>query len=147
MPVRLTLLCLAGLFAGAYAQAVDLARLPVAPFALLPDNVRHPESLATDPASGEVYAGTFDAREPAAARDNQLLRFDADGRLLAQRRFGATPLTGIVRRLAAIRLSGLPAPAWSEQLKPLLDAAAPSHVASARPLHVPGNHFRPPITA
>ncbi|WP_313929592.1 hypothetical protein [Pseudoxanthomonas sp.] len=98
MPVRLTLLCLAGLFAGAYAQAADLARLPVAPFALLPDNVRHPESLATDPASGEVYAGTFDAREPAAARDNQLLRFDADGRLLAQRRFGATPLTGIAFR-------------------------------------------------
>ena len=30
---------------------------------------------------------------------------------------------------------------------PLLAATAPSHVVSARPLHVPVNHFRPPITA
>ena len=99
MPGRLpSLLCLAGLFAGASLHATEMARLPVAPFAVLPDNVRHPESLATDPASGEVYVGTFDAREPASLRNNQLLRFSADGRLLAQRSFGAMPLTGIAFR-------------------------------------------------
>ncbi|PZQ27339.1 MAG: hypothetical protein DI562_13775 [Stenotrophomonas acidaminiphila] len=27
------------------------------PFAVLPGDVRHPESLAVDPASGEVYVG------------------------------------------------------------------------------------------
>lgn len=87
-------LCLAGLAACASARA-DAARLPVTPFATLPADVRHPESLAVDPASGEVYVATFDAREPASARNNQLLRFAADGRLLAQRGVGATPLTGI----------------------------------------------------
>jgi hypothetical protein len=36
----------------------------------------------------------------------------------------ATPLPGVARRLASIRLTGLPAPAWAVQMKPLLDAAA-----------------------
>lgn len=36
----------------------------------------------------------------------------------------ATPLPGIARRLAAIRLTGLPPPSWAVQLKPLLDGAA-----------------------
>jgi hypothetical protein len=92
---RLPALCLAGLFACSPVLAGEMARLPVTPFAALPADVRHPESLAVDPASGEVYVGTFDAREPASARNNRLLRFDAGGRLLAQRSFGATPLTGI----------------------------------------------------
>lgn len=97
MPGRfLPILCLSGLFAcAAAASATGMERLPATPFAALPADVRHPESLAVDPASGEVYVGTFDAREPASSRNNQLLRFDADGRLLAQRSFGATPLTGI----------------------------------------------------
>ena len=95
MPGRL-LTCLAGWFACmTAASATEMERLPVTPFAVLPADVRHPESLAVDPASGEIYVGTFDAREPATARNNRLLRFDADGRLLAQRSFGATPLTGV----------------------------------------------------
>ena len=32
---------------------------------------------------------------PEAARNNQLLRYSQDDRLLAQKSFGATPLTGI----------------------------------------------------
>jgi DNA-binding beta-propeller fold protein YncE len=70
-------------------------RLAVKPFALLPADVRHPEALAVDAARGEVYVATFDAREPASARNNVLLRYSAHGRLLARRAFGATPLTGI----------------------------------------------------
>ncbi|MBD9478207.1 hypothetical protein [Pseudoxanthomonas sp. PXM02] len=93
--LRLPALCLAGLFACIAVQAEERERLPVTAFATLPADVRHPESLTVDPASGEIYVGTFDAREPATARNNQLLRFAADGRLLAQRSFGATPLTGI----------------------------------------------------
>lgn len=70
-------------------------RIGVEPFISLPDNVRHPEGLASNPATGEIYVGTFDARMPEAARNNQLLRYSPEGRLLAQKSFGATPLTGI----------------------------------------------------
>ena len=89
---------LAMLPAAGPSHAADVGRLPVTAFATLPPDARHPESLDVDPASGEVYVGTFDARSPETDRDNQLLRFGADGRLLAQRRFGATPLTGVAYR-------------------------------------------------
>lgn len=99
------------------AVAADTGRLPVAPFATLPADVRHPESLDVDPATGELYVGTFDARAPASARNNQLLRLAADGRVLAQRRFGPTPLTGVafhdghvyVLNFGASKLQRLPA--------------------------------------
>lgn len=70
-------------------------RLEVQPFAVLPADVRYPEGLAVDPQSGEVYVGTFDARSPAQQRNNRVLRFSAEGALLASRSFGATPLTGL----------------------------------------------------
>lgn len=64
-------------------------------FANLPEGVRNPEGLAVNDANGEVYVGTFDARSPDTLRNNQLLRYSAEGKLLAQRSFGPTPLTGI----------------------------------------------------
>lgn len=67
----------------------------VQPFANLPDGVRQPEGVAANPQNGEIYVGTFDARMPARLRNNQLLRYSSDGKLLAQRSFGETPLTGI----------------------------------------------------
>jgi DNA-binding beta-propeller fold protein YncE len=67
----------------------------VEPFVTLPEGVRHPEGLASHPDNGELYVGTFDAREPASARNNQLLRYAANGKLLAQKPFGPTPLTGL----------------------------------------------------
>ncbi|WP_447938938.1 SMP-30/gluconolactonase/LRE family protein [Pseudoxanthomonas mexicana] len=96
--MRARLLLVLGLAAASVAGssvAADGGRLPVTPFATLPADARHPESLDVDPATGEVYVGTFDARTPESARNNQLLRLAADGRLLAQRRFGPTPLTGV----------------------------------------------------
>ena len=86
---------LAAFSATGVCVAADAVRLPVTPFATLPSDARHPESLDVDPATGEVYVGTFDARMPESARNNQVLRFAADGRLLAQRHFGPTPLTGV----------------------------------------------------
>lgn len=91
-------------------------RLEVQPFAVLPADVRHPEGLAVDPQSGEVYVGTFDARLPAAQRNNQVLRLSADGTLLARKSFGATPLTGLlvaeghlyILNFGAARLQRLP---------------------------------------
>jgi DNA-binding beta-propeller fold protein YncE len=65
-------------------------------FAALPDGVRFPEGIAADPASGDVFVGTFDAPSPAnPAPVNKLLRFDRHGRLEASRDFGATPLLGL----------------------------------------------------
>lgn len=67
-------------------------------FAELPRNVRQPEGLAVDPDSGEFFVGTFDARTPESARNNALVRYSAQGKVLAQRSFGATPLTGVAFR-------------------------------------------------
>lgn len=60
-------------------------------FAVLPDGVRYPEGITGDPATGEIYVGTFDSGPNA----NKLLRFGRSGRLIAQRDFGTTPLLGL----------------------------------------------------
>lgn len=70
-------------------------RIAVDRFAELPSGVRQPEGLTANPATGDIIVGTFDARMPESARNNQLLRYSSEGRLLAQRSFGATPLTGL----------------------------------------------------
>ena len=88
-------LVLLGLAGTAQADEQGPIRIRVEPFISLPDNVRHPEGLASNPANGELYVATFDARMPEAARNNQLLRYSPEGRLLAQKSFGPTPLTGI----------------------------------------------------
>jgi len=72
------------------------------PFVTLPEDFRHPESLATDPASGEVYVGSFDSRKPAAARKNQILRLSPTGQLLARADLGPTPITGLAYADGAI---------------------------------------------
>lgn len=79
------------------AQARDDGplRLPVETFVTLPTDARHPEGLAVDAATGEFYISTFDTREPASERNNMVLRYSSDGRLLARRKFGPTPLTGL----------------------------------------------------
>lgn len=59
-------------------------------FAVLPDGVRLPEGISANPANGDIYVGTFDFNSP-----NRLLRYDARGRLLGSRDFGATPLLGV----------------------------------------------------
>lgn len=101
----------------ASAQQDGPLRLPVESFVTLPADVRHPEGLVVDPATGEFYVGTFDAREPATARNNVVLRYSRDGRLLARRDFGPTPLTGLdfadgrvyVLNFGASKLQRLPA--------------------------------------
>lgn len=90
---------LAGLMAPAAADkrapVAGPTRIAVEPFITLPADVRHPEGLAANPRNGDLYVGTFDAREPASERNNQVLRYSADGRLLARYRLGPTPLTGL----------------------------------------------------
>jgi DNA-binding beta-propeller fold protein YncE len=53
--------------------------------------VRFPEGITVNPATRDVYVGTFDFGPNA----NKLLRFGANGHLLAQRDFGAAPLLGL----------------------------------------------------
>lgn len=74
-------------------RLVDVER-----FATLPLDVRQPEGLVADPRTGTLYVGTFDARMPETERNNRLLRYDRDGRLVASRAFGTTPLTGLAYR-------------------------------------------------
>lgn len=68
-----------------------VARNAAQRFATLPDGVRFPEGIAANPATGEIYVGTFDFGPNA----NKLLRFSRNGRLVAQRDFGGTPLLGL----------------------------------------------------
>jgi sugar lactone lactonase YvrE len=60
-------------------------------FAVLPDGVRFPEGITANPATGEIFVGTFDSGPNA----NKLLRFSRNGHLAAQKDFGATPLLGL----------------------------------------------------
>lgn len=94
-------LIVAGLVAGAMTTGANLCWAAgsrsffeiehVEQFAVLPDGVRFPEGITANPATGEIYAGTFDFGPNA----NKLLRFGRDGRLIAQRDFGKTPLLGL----------------------------------------------------
>jgi DNA-binding beta-propeller fold protein YncE len=59
-------------------------------FATLPDGVRFPEGIAANPATGDIFVGTFDSGSP-----NKLMRFTRHGRLAAIKDFGATPLLGL----------------------------------------------------
>ena len=60
-------------------------------FATLPSGVRFPEGITANPATKEVYVGTFDF----GPNPNQLLRFAHNGKLAAQRDFGGAPLLGL----------------------------------------------------
>lgn len=88
------LLLSCGLACGAGEQ-MGPARIPVEPFVTLPADVRHPEGLAANPQNGDLYVGTFDAREPSTQRNNQVLRYSSDGKVLARFSMGVTPLTGL----------------------------------------------------
>jgi DNA-binding beta-propeller fold protein YncE len=60
-------------------------------FAVLPDGVRFPEGIAANPATGDIYVGTFDF----GPNSNALLRFGRNGRLVAQKNMGSAPLLGL----------------------------------------------------
>jgi DNA-binding beta-propeller fold protein YncE len=104
-------------FSSAEAVADGPRHIEVEHFLELPPDVRHPESITSDSDAREFYVGTFDARTPENSRNNRLLRFSAEGRLIASRSFGVTPLTGIefeqgyvyVLNFGASKLQRLPA--------------------------------------
>ncbi|MBA3776586.1 MAG: hypothetical protein H0X11_09125 [Betaproteobacteria bacterium] len=65
----------------------NVRRDGVQEFATLPTGVRFPEGIAANTRTDEIFVGTFDT-----AGSNKLLRYSRNGRLVAQRDFGATPL-------------------------------------------------------
>jgi DNA-binding beta-propeller fold protein YncE len=60
-------------------------------WASLPDGVRFPEGIAANPATGDIYAGTFDF----GPNSNKLVRFARDGHVVAQKDFDGAPLLGL----------------------------------------------------
>ena len=70
-------------------------KLAVEQFVELPSDARQPEGITVNPKTGDIIIGTYDARMPESKRTNQLLRYSNDGKLVARRSFGATPLTGL----------------------------------------------------
>jgi sugar lactone lactonase YvrE len=61
-------------------------------FATLPADVRFPEGIAADPATGSIFVGTFDT---SGATTNKLVRLDRSGHVSAVRDFGGTALLGL----------------------------------------------------
>ena len=77
-----------------YADAADrlvVDRNAAVRFATLPENVRYPEGIAVDPATGDVFVATFDFGPNA----NKLMRFSKNGHLSAIKDFDGTPLLGL----------------------------------------------------
>lgn len=73
-----------------------LIRRDVELFAVLPEVARFAEGITANPASGDIYVGTFDVPSPANPDPkNKLLRFDRHGGLVASHDFGKTPLLGL----------------------------------------------------
>jgi hypothetical protein len=65
--------------------------IQVETFATLPPDVRFPEGIAIDPASGDVFVATFDF----GPQTNKLVRLGHNGKVEAIRDFAGTPLLGL----------------------------------------------------
>lgn len=95
-------------------------------FATLPDGVRFPEGITANPATREIYVGTFDF----GPNPNKLLRFAPNGKLVAQRDFGGTPLLGLAFAHGKVYIANFGAskiqriPAAFDSTTPIEDVAA-----------------------
>jgi DNA-binding beta-propeller fold protein YncE len=68
-----------------------LAFIEAERFATLPADVRFPEGIAANPATGDIFVATFDF----GPTTNKLARLDRSGHVAAVRDFGGTPLLGL----------------------------------------------------
>lgn len=87
-------LCIALVLPVAQARAEERNRvtyLETEDFAQLPAGVRYPEGIASNPATGDVFVGTFDF----GPNSNKLVRIAANGKVTAVRDFGGQPLLGL----------------------------------------------------
>jgi sugar lactone lactonase YvrE len=75
-------------------EAVITAPLLGDRFVTLPPEANFPEGLAADPATGDLFVGTFDV-QPDGSGSNYLLRYNKVGQLLAELPLGVIPVTGL----------------------------------------------------
>lgn len=133
-------ICRACVAAGALALAVGAAQashngpdwIDAQEFATLPAGVRFPEGITANPADGDVYVATFDARDPPAVRNNKLLRYSRSGRLLAQKDFGPTPLLGLGFRAGQVYILNFGA-SQLQRIAANFGAATPVQVVASFP--------------
>jgi len=97
----MALACMAAASPTLAADELVLARNAAQKFATLPAGVRFPEGIAANPANGDVYVGTFDFIGP---NPNKLLRYSANGKVVAERDFGGIPLLGLAFDAASGKL-------------------------------------------
>jgi sugar lactone lactonase YvrE len=76
---------------GVRAESNGPAWVDAQEFATLPDGVRFPEGITANPATGDIFIGTFDF----GPNPNKLIRFGRNGRIEAQKDFGSQPLLGL----------------------------------------------------
>jgi hypothetical protein len=110
-------------------------------FATLPDGVRFPEGIATNPHNGDIFVGTFDFGSA-----NKIVRFTREGHVSAIKDFGGTPLLGLdfdarqrkvyILNFGASKLQRMPAnfdastPVEDVATIPAIGAPAPRSVAN-----------------
>ncbi len=83
-----TLLFVTGVAAG---DGITVKSNAAKRFATLPDDLRFPEGITSNPYNGEIYVGTFDG-----GFVNSVLRYSKSGHLVARTDFaGITPLLGL----------------------------------------------------
>ncbi|HSN19526.1 MAG TPA: SMP-30/gluconolactonase/LRE family protein [Usitatibacter sp.] len=75
------------------ASAAPIRFVEAVRFATLPADVRFPEGIAGNPATGDLFVSTFDFAAP-----NKLVRLDRNGRVSAVKDFGGAPLLGLEYR-------------------------------------------------
>lgn len=104
-------------------------------YATLPDDVRFPEGIAANPATGDLFVATFDFG-PAT---NKLVRIDRHGHVTAKKDFGATPLLGLEYRDGKVYILNFGAGSV-QRIDPDFDASTPVElVAALPPLGSPGS--------
>jgi len=122
------------------APAAGIAFVDTEHFATLPDGVRFPEGITANPATGDLFVGTFDF----GPNSNKLVRLDHDGHVSAMKDFGAAPLLGLafsggkvyILNFGAGSLQRIPAnfdastPVETVALMPIIGAPAPGTAAN-----------------
>ncbi len=123
-------------------RPIGPAWIEASPFATLPAGVRYPEGVAANPATGDVYVGTFDNGEPGASpprpAQNWLLRIARDGHVLAQKDFGGTPLLGLEYHRGKVYLLNMGASKLQRIDAAFTSATAVEDVASIPSIGAPG---------
>jgi len=122
------------------APAADISFVDTEHFTTLPDGVPFPEGITANPATGDIFVGTFDF----GPNSNKLLRIDRNGHVAATKDFGGTPLLGLefsggkvyILNFGASSLQRIPAnfdastPVETVAVMPVIGAPAPETVGN-----------------